>query len=59
MRPTAQHGHAVMVQFVGSDRDATFADLPDTLQTVGALSLMYTHVSDRRFGAVPWGDRGR
>ena len=47
-------GHALTVQFVASNRDASFVELPDTLQSVGALSLLYTYLGDRRFGAVDW-----
>ena len=47
-------GHALRLQFVASSRDASFVDLPDTLQSVGALSLLYTWLGDRRFGAVDY-----
>ena len=47
--------HALTVQFVASSRDASFVELPDTLQNVGALSLLYTYLGDTRFGAVDWG----
>jgi hypothetical protein len=46
--------HAVGVQFVASRRDATFEDVSDSLQEVGALSLLYTYVGDTKLGAVRW-----
>jgi len=46
--------HALTLQFVVSSRDANLFDLPDTLQNVGALSLMYTYLGDTRFGVVDW-----
>jgi hypothetical protein len=44
--------HAVGVQFVESIRDPSFSDLDDSLQSVGALSLFYTFLSDTSFGVV-------
>jgi len=49
--------HALALQFVASRRDADFLDLSDVLQDVGALSVLYTYLSDKEFGAVDW--RGR
>jgi hypothetical protein len=46
--------HAIGLQYVASSRDARFADLPDTYQSIGAASLFYTYISDRKFGAVEW-----
>jgi hypothetical protein len=44
--------HALGIEFVASRRDATFSDVPDTLQEVGALSLVYTYLGDTKLGAV-------
>jgi hypothetical protein len=46
-----QH-HAIGLEFVASRRDATFSDVPDALQSVGALSLVYTYLGDTKLGAV-------
>lgn len=46
--------HALAVQFVASSRDADLLDLSDTFQSVGALSLFYTYVSNTKFSAVGW-----
>lgn len=46
--------HAIGLQFVASRRDATFTDVDETLQEVGALSLLYTYVGDTNLGAVHW-----
>jgi len=44
--------HAVGLQFVASQRNSSFSDVPDTLQEVGALSLIYTYLGETGFGAV-------
>jgi len=44
--------HAIGLQFVASSRDSSLLDLSDTLQEVGALSLLYTYVSSKDLGAV-------
>lgn len=44
--------HALGIQFVATYRDANLNDLPDRLQTVGAVNLFYTYVSDTKFGVV-------
>ncbi len=44
--------HAIGIEFVASRRDATLSDVPDALQEVGALSLVYTYLGDTKLGAV-------
>jgi hypothetical protein len=44
--------HAIGLEFVVSRRDSTFSDVPDALQEVGALSLVYTYLGDTKLGAV-------
>lgn len=44
--------HALAIQFVESRRDADIQDLPDTLQSVGAVSLFYTYLGDEKLGAL-------
>jgi len=46
--------HAIGVQYVASSRDARYSDLPDTTQSIGAVSVFYTYISDTKFGAVEW-----
>jgi hypothetical protein len=46
--------HALGLQYVASSRDAQFPDSPDKHQSIGAVSLFYTYVSDTHFGAVQW-----
>jgi hypothetical protein len=46
--------HAIGVQFVATTRDPNLANLPDALQSVGAVSLFYTWVEDTKLGAVRW-----
>jgi hypothetical protein len=48
-----QH-HAIGIEFVASRRNATFSDVPDALQEVGALSLVYTYLGDTKLGAVKY-----
>ena len=49
------HGHhALGLQYVESSRDVKFTNLPDTYQSIGAVSLFYTYISDTKFGAVEW-----
>ncbi len=48
------------VQYTASTRDSRHTGLPDTRQTAESYSLLYTCLSDTRFGAVEWrGDGGR
>ena len=44
--------HALGIGFVETRRDASFADITDSVQTVGAISLFYVHLSDKKFGVV-------
>jgi hypothetical protein len=46
--------NAIGLQYVASSRDARFVDSPDTSQSIGAVSLFYTYISDKKFGAVDW-----
>jgi hypothetical protein len=46
--------HGIGIQYVESSRDARFADLPDTEQSIAAVSLFYTYIGDTKFGAVEW-----
>lgn len=54
VRVFGQHG--LGIQYVASTRDALYSDLPDNYQSIGALSLFYTYIGDRSFGAVDWLD---
>lgn len=49
--------HAVGIQYIGSLRDSRYSNIPDTRQTLGTVSLVYTLLGDTRFGAVEWRDR--
>jgi len=46
--------HALGIQYVASDRDAYYGDLPSRHQTMGTISLVYNFLGDTRFGAVEW-----
>jgi hypothetical protein len=46
--------HALGIQYVGSDRDAYYAGIPNRHQTMGTISLVYNFLGDTRFGAVEW-----
>lgn len=46
--------HGITLKYVYSLRDAEYRDLPDTHQTVGAVSIGYTYLGHARFGAVEW-----
>jgi len=46
--------HGIGIQYVASSRDAYFSDLPDTSQSIAAVSLFYTYIGDTHFGAVDW-----
>ena len=46
--------HALGIQYVASDRDAYYAELPSRHQTMGTISLVYNFLGDSRFGAVEW-----
>jgi hypothetical protein len=44
--------HAIGLGYVEARRDARFDDILDVPQSVGSLSLFYTHLSDTSFGVV-------
>ena len=44
--------HAIGLQFVESSRHPSLSDIFDSPQSVGALSLFYTYLSDVNFGVV-------
>jgi hypothetical protein len=46
--------HGITLKYTFSRRDARYPSLPDTRQTVGAVSLGYTYLGQTRFGAVDW-----
>jgi hypothetical protein len=46
--------HAVGVQFVATTRDDDPFHLSETFQSVGALSLFYTYLGDKKFGVTDW-----
>jgi hypothetical protein len=46
--------HALGIQYIGSIRDAQYPDRADSHQSGGTFSLVYTLLSDTRFGAVEW-----
>jgi Domain of unknown function (DUF3943) len=50
------HGpHAITLKYNASRRDARYPDIPNTVQTVRTVSLLYTYYfGDARFGAVEW-----
>ncbi|MBZ5637193.1 MAG: DUF3943 domain-containing protein [Acidobacteriia bacterium] len=48
------HRHAFTLKYVTSRRNAHYPDLVDRYQTVGTVSLAYTHLGATRFGAVEW-----
>jgi hypothetical protein len=50
--------HGVTLKYTVSRRDARYPSLPDTRQTVGAVSLGYTYLGQTRFGAVDWRPKG-
>ncbi len=54
------HGpHAITLKYNASRRDARYPDIPNTLQTVRTVSLLYTYYfGDARFGAVEWREAG-
>lgn len=49
--------HGVTLRYVVSDRNAHYDTQPDTEQRVGALSLGYTYLGHKWFGAVDWRPR--
>ena len=46
--------HALGLQYVFTQRDASYAGLPNRTQSVGVLSLAYNLIGDVNFGAVDW-----
>ncbi|QXE89200.1 DUF3943 domain-containing protein [Geomonas subterranea] len=51
------HGnHALGLQYSESIRDTNYANILTKYRSEGTLSLVYTFVSDRAFGAVEWRD---
>ena len=46
--------HAIALKYVASHRDANYPDLPNSHQTVGAVSLFYTLLGDTGLGTVDW-----
>jgi len=51
------HGsHALGLQYSESIRDTNYDNIPKRYRSEGTISLVYTFVSDRTFGAVEWRD---
>ncbi|MHB8907624.1 MAG: DUF3943 domain-containing protein [Syntrophales bacterium] len=46
--------HALGLQYLASDRAASYPDRADSHQRAGTVSLVYTLLGDTRFGAVEW-----
>jgi hypothetical protein len=46
--------HGLTLKYVETHRIANYTSLPDTDQRVGAVSLGYTYLGHRWFGAVDW-----
>jgi hypothetical protein len=46
--------HGITLKYVISHRNAHYETSPDTEQTVSAVSLGYTYIGHRWFGAVDW-----
>lgn len=46
--------HGITLKYTVSRRDAHYANLADTRQTVGVISLGYTYLGQTHFGAVDW-----
>jgi hypothetical protein len=46
--------HALGIQYVMSNRDASSPNIPNSHQTVGTWSIAYNFLGDSRFGAVEW-----
>jgi hypothetical protein len=47
--------HAVGIQYVYSQRDAHYNNIPNRHQSVGTVSFAYNYLFDPSFGAVEWG----
>ncbi|NTV12324.1 MAG: DUF3943 domain-containing protein [Desulfobulbaceae bacterium] len=52
VRVTGQH--ALGLKYIASIRDAHYPDRPDSHQSAGTVSLVYTWLGKARFGAVEW-----
>ncbi|MBU1710468.1 MAG: DUF3943 domain-containing protein [Proteobacteria bacterium] len=46
--------HALGLKYIISSRDAQYPDRPDSHQSAGTVSLVYTWLGKARFGAVEW-----
>jgi hypothetical protein len=46
--------HGLIIKYTASRRDARYPTLPDTRQTVGAISLGYIFLGSSGLGAVDW-----
>jgi hypothetical protein len=46
--------HALGIHYTAALRHAQYRDRADSRQTVGTISLVYTFLSNTRFGAVEW-----
>ena len=49
--------HALGITYLASLRNAQYPDRPDSHQTAGTVSLVYTYLGDTKFGAVEWAQR--
>jgi len=47
--------HAVGIQYVFSNRDADYTNIPNRHQSVGTVSFAYNYLFNPNFGAVEWG----
>ena len=48
--------HAIGIQYVYTQRDASYSNQPGQHQSVGTIGVAYNFLGDRHFGAVAWGD---
>src|SRR5262249_52525096 len=46
--------HALGIQYDAAWRDANYADIPDKHEHVGTISIVYSYLTDTKFGAVEW-----
>jgi hypothetical protein len=49
--------HGITLRYVRSERDAEYDTLPDAHQRVAAVSVGYTYIGHKWFGAVDWRPR--
>jgi len=47
--------HAIGIQYIYSQRDARYTNIPNRHQSVGAVSLAYNYLFAPHFSAVEWG----